>query len=344
MLHLYRRHLASCGRTKRRTDCSCPVWVQGKLGEREIRKSLGIRNWSAAQKMVRDWEASPSEMVLVRDALTRFVSDCAARNVGDAQMGKYRLLEREMVDQFAERAIGSISTDELAEYRESWKLSPISAQKKLERLRTFFRFCVSRGWCSRNSAEGIKLPKFQRRQVEPFSEDEMQKIMEALNKYPDSPPGRRVQVRAFVLMLRYTGLRIGDVVSMHSSSIEAGSVRKQTHKTGAVVRLPLHDSVHDAIKELGRGTFFFWSGNGLIKSAVADWQRSLARLFELAGISHGHAHRFRHSLAVKLLSKGVAVNHVAAILGNSPAVVEKHYSAWIESRQAALNEAVRATF
>jgi len=32
------------------------------------------------------------------------------------------------------------------------------------------------------------------------------------------------------------------------------------------------------------------------------------------------------------------------ILRNSPAVVEKHYLAWIPARHEALNEAVRATF
>jgi hypothetical protein len=45
-----------------------------------------------------------------------------------------------------------------------------------------------------------------------------------------------------------------------------------------------------------------------------------------------------------LLSKGVPVSEVAAILGNSPAIVEKHYSQRIQSRQDRLNEAVKATW
>jgi integrase len=171
----------------------------------------------------------------------------------------------------------------------------------------------------------------------------MQRIMEGIEKYPDRPQGRRAELRAFILMLRHSGLCIGDVVSLHADAVDAHGIHKQTRKTGAVVRLPLPDSVHDAIKKLGSG-FLFWSGNGLLKSAVADWQRTLGKLFEIAGVHKGHAHRFRHTFAVKLLSKGVAVNHVAAILGNSPAVVEKHYSAWVQSRQEALNEAVGATF
>jgi hypothetical protein len=45
-----------------------------------------------------------------------------------------------------------------------------------------------------------------------------------------------------------------------------------------------------------------------------------------------------------LLSKGVPVSEVAAILGNSPRIVEKHYSQWIQARQLALEAAVKGTW
>lgn len=64
-------------------------------------------------------------------------------------------------------------------------------------------------------------------------------------------------------------------------------------------------------------------------------------LSEIAGV-HIHAHRWRHTFATDLLSKGVPVSEVAAILGNSPPVAEKHRSQWIKSRQGALTEAVTA--
>jgi hypothetical protein len=30
--------------------------------------------------------------------------------------------------------------------------------------------------------------------------------------------------------------------------------------------------------------YFFWSGNGKLKSAVADWQRILAKVYKTAGV------------------------------------------------------------
>jgi hypothetical protein len=52
----------------------------------------------------------------------------------------------------------------------------------------------------------------------------------------------------------------------------------------------------------------------------------------------------RHAFATDLLSKGVPVSEVAAILGNSPRIVEKHYSQWIQSRQTAIDSAVKGTW
>jgi hypothetical protein len=57
MLTLYRRHRKNCdhrnaGRTYRR--CRCPIWVDGFIGNQEIRKSTDLRDWDKAQILVRE--------------------------------------------------------------------------------------------------------------------------------------------------------------------------------------------------------------------------------------------------------------------------------------------------
>lgn len=49
---------------------------------------------------------------------------------------------------------------------------------------------------------------------------------------------------------------------------------------------------------------------------------------------------FRHTFAVELLKRGVPAGTVAILLGNTEQIVVKHYSAWIESRQKPLDDAV----
>ena len=342
MLNLSRRHSATkCGKTKRR-DCTCPIWVSGSLHGKPMRKSLGIRNWEAAQKIVRDWEAridGGSQSVI--DAFGYFMADCAARQLAPETVGKYRLLQREMVARWGLRPVDSLSVQEIATYRESWKLAGISARKKIERMRTFFRFCAQRKWSNDNPAVFLKPPKMTSVPTLPFSADEVEKIRDALELYPDRPRGRRERVQAFVLILMHTGLRIRDVVCLTMDKISAGNLQIYTQKTGQAVWVPLPDEVLQVVEGLPHMPF--WSGLGLPKSAVADWQRTLSRLFKLAG-TKGHAHRFRDSFAVRLLEKGVSLENVAKLLGNSIKVCEKHYSPWVKSRQMALDAEVRRTF
>jgi integrase/recombinase XerC len=342
MLNLSRRHsVTKCGKTKRR-DCTCPIWVSGSLHGKPMRKSMGIRNWEAAQKIVRDWEARiDGGIQSVKDAFGHFLSDCVARQLKPETIGKYRLLEREMVALFGIRPVDSIAVHEIAAYRESWKLAGISARKKIERMRAFFKFCAERKWSDDNPAVFLKPPKITSAPTLPFSADEMKKIRDALEAYPDRPRGRRERVKAFVLILMHTGLRIRDVVTLTMDKISDGTLELRTQKTGQAVRIPLPDEVIRVAEGLPHMPF--WSGVGLPKSAVADWQRTLSKLFKLAGVS-GHAHKFRHTLAKRLLENGVSLENVAAILGNSAKIVEMHYAPWIKSRQDTLDAAVRATF
>ncbi len=115
-----------------------------------------------------------------------------------------------------------------------------------------------------------------------------------------------------------------------------------TQKTGQIVWLPLPDVVVKGLEGLGQRPF--WNGSGTIKTFVGNWQRSLDRLFKLAGVV-GHAHKFRHTFSVNLLSKGVSIENVALLLGHSSIrITERHYSAFVQARQDVLEEAVRRTF
>jgi integrase/recombinase XerD len=343
MLSLYRRHLKRCGhRVRTYKKCTCPIWVQGTLHGKSVRKSLDIYNWDSAQKLVREWEGgTQSEVVMLSDAFDRFLDDCLARGVGPAQRAKYKLMFEDMRKVFKGRSV-KLSADDLAEYRQGWTVGTTTKRSRLGRLRTFFKFCMERGWIQGNPAKLLKPPKEERKQVQPFSDDEIEKILWAVDLYPDRPYGRRNDLRAFVLVLRYTGLRIGDVVSLRRSALKDGKLLLQTQKTGSEVWMPLPQVVLDALgKVIGTSGYWFWSGDGAVRTCVGNWQRSLRTLFKLAGVKNAFPHKFRHTFSTDLLSKGVSVETVSVLLGHGKSsITQKFYSAWIKSRQVALTSEI----
>jgi integrase len=109
--------------------------------------------------------------------------------------------------------------------------------------------------------------------------------------------------------------------------------------------LPLNPKVAESLRNIPAGPrpnprYFFWSGNGDPKSAVADWQRALRRLFDLAEIKHPdgapkrcHPHMFRHTFSIELLIDGVPLEDVAQLLGHSSVkTTEKYYASWVKAR------------
>jgi len=230
MLTAYRRHRIDCthrneGRKYRR--CRCPIWADGFVGRQEVRKALGTRDWDEAQKLIREWEAvgelpvaQNEQPVTVVQATSEFIADAEARNLKDKTVYKYRLLFRQL-NEFAQdqgiRFVKEFDPAGLRTFRTGWKDQNLAAQKKLERLRGFFRFSMQNGWISTNPASEIKSPRVVMRPTLPFSRDEMMRILASIAErieeaeLPGKANARRL--RALVLLLRYSGLRIGDAVS-----------------------------------------------------------------------------------------------------------------------------------
>jgi integrase/recombinase XerC len=355
VLTIYRRHYPPCKfadrkEPRRYRTCKCPIWVQGSLGREYIKRALDQRSWEAATDVVRAWESAGRigeqrvQVPTIAQAVERFLADARARNLRPSSLKKYgRLLEGEFLSFCRSRnavSLTRLTVDFLRDFRDSLGHAPVTRLKKLETLRAFVSFCHASEWMSRNPAKAVKLPKVERPQVKPFTDEEVQRLLEAC----DSFRGDGKRLRAMLLLLRSTGLRIADAVALTRDRIQDGRLFLYTSKTGTPVWCPLPPDAIAGLEALPGDQYFFWSGNGTLKSALEGWRQRLLFLAEIAGVRNAHFHRFRHTFSVNLLQGGVPVETVATVLGNTPLIVSRHYSAFVESRQRALEEAIKGTW
>jgi integrase/recombinase XerD len=272
----------------------------------------------------------------------------------DTSIYKYRVLFRQLA-KFAEgtgcRYLEELNLEALRRFRASWPNRNLSALKKLESLRVFFRFAQESKWIPENPATKISNPEVVDRPTLPFTREEMIRILAACDRYGENygqlGQENKRRLRALVLLLRYSGMRIGDAVMLERDRIKGNKLFLYTAKTGTLVYCPLPDSVIEALEVAPRTNerYFFWTGQSKPKSAVGDWQRSLHKLFRLADIPGGHAHRFRDTFAVELLLAGVPIERVSVLLGHqSQKVTEKHYAPWVKSRQEQLEADVKRSW
>ena len=349
MLVIYSRHSPGCPHTSRQYNrCRCRIWYDWNIDGRRITKPIGTRDWQRAQQLAREMEAEgrvvDRKSPLIEKACDDFLADAKARGLREPSIYKYKLLLTRVQTFAKDKGLVFLSNFDLemtAKFRESWTNKGTAARKKLESLRTFFRFCHERGWIDTNPATRLKMPKNEEPPVEPFTKEEVAAILAAVPKYPDKD--NAVRLRALVSLLRYSGLRLGDAVTIERSRIEPGGrLFLRTAKTGTRVFVPLPKAVLDALDACPAQRFPFWTGESKKKSVIGNWQRALKKLFKLANVPKGHAHRFRHTFAAELLMSGASLTNVAQLLGHSSEkITERHYSAWIKGRQERLEADVR---
>jgi integrase/recombinase XerD len=350
MLTVFRRHLASCPHKKKgrkHKTCGCPIHMQGIVEGTAIRKALSVRDWRRANRIAMECEARGisyvDEPISVDQACSNFLADASARNLKEPTLYKYGLLIRRL-KAFSElhgiRFIRQYDLELVRKFRATWPHNGVTAVKTIEALRSFFQFCQDGEYIRENPARKLKPPQITCPPTMPFDHEQIGAILSACDRYSGrggeagSTYSRRL--RALVLLLLYSGLRIRDAVTLSRTSVKDGKLRLHTSKTGTVVSSPLPKIVVDALNEISPVSIdhYFWTGKSKPKSAVGDWQRSLKRFFRFAGVENGHAHRFRHTLAVTLLEGGIPMDRVSRMLGHqSVGVTEKHYAPWVRARQ-----------
>lgn len=356
MLTVYRRHGKECGQQSRRyRRCNCPCWCEGTTERGEyLRQSLKARSWDVAVKAAKDLELGHRAKVTVGEAIDGFIQDARSRSLQQSTIEIYqRLLNRlkAFADSEGVTFIKDCDLEFLRRFRSTLPHQNFSARNKTEMLRSFFRFIHENKWAAENPAthKTFKSPKTRLVPTLPYTREEFSAILKACDEYRNLNTGKvnrnAAMLKAFVLVLRHSGLRIRDVVTLKQERIGDGKLFLYTSKAGTPVKLPLPTDCLDALKAIPhKGSYYFWSGEGKPKTRVGNFQAMLKQVYILANISGGHAHRFRDTFAVELLMVGVPTERVAILLGNTPKIVERHYSPWIQARQEQLEADVRRTW
>lgn len=245
MLSLYRRHTSDCpffgkprsAKGSRSCKSHCPIWVQGTLRGEPIRRSLDLTSWEAASDRVLGWDASGTigvvkpDVPTVKEAVQKFFADATARKPAASTISKQKnVLEKRLLpwcESHGCRLLKNLDVDALRRFRATWPDAPITAQRNLERLRNFFRFCLDTRWIDSNPAKAVKPPKVTQSPTLPFEPEDFEKLVAAYDEFSTKGPyrtGNRTRLKAMLLWLRHSGLRIRDAATLERSRVRDGKL------------------------------------------------------------------------------------------------------------------------
>jgi len=196
--------------------------------------------------------------------------------------------------------LNELSGEHVREILRGRGLAARTAGKELERLRAMLKYCVANDWITKNPAAQIRAPQVKTLPRLPFTDQEVSNIV------AKAKDGRAL---AFVLTLRHTGLRIGDASLLKTAHLSENRLYLYTAKSGSPVHIVVPDFLVSLLKSLpAPGGHFFVRGESTIMHTTADlWRRTIKRMCKDAKVMPDHPHRFRHTLAADLLTKGASV-------------------------------------
>lgn len=354
MLKLQRRHSLECPRKDNGPDCldcPCPLWACGTLDGTRVRISLKTRDRGRGNRRLAELEdrrfETPRKTIIA--AIKAFL-DHHQDKAAETKRKYIRILG--FLTEFCETAsliyVDRVNVETLDRYAK-WRSKERWAWiKEIELLRQFFEFCRDREWTTKNPARALKRPRLQEaNHVVPYNQKEITKILFACEGIGKSKY-ERLRARAMTLLMRHAGLRISDVVTLSRDHIQGVYLVKQAVKNGRRIQVELQPDVLNALaavphpKAATADSKMFFAGEGSsTRSLVKGAWRTMAAVFARSGVEKAHPHRFRHTLASELLGKGATYEEIAAILGDSPAIVRRHYAKWTTEYQSRQDDLIR---
>jgi len=265
------------------------------------------------------------------------------QNLASETIRKTRFLFTQLIA-FAEQQnlkfVDEFTRTQIEAFRNSWTDGALSRQKRYERLRSVFRYALDHEILTVNptaTLKGIKV-KDDNGKVKDFSTSEMKAILEAARSDKDK------RVYALALLMRYSGLRISDATMLHKDALKGNQLTVRTIKTNSDVSVTLPAFVADHLRSVERqhDGYYFWNGESTLAS-LTDLYRDnhLRRVFAVAKVA-GTPHMFRHTFVHVLLNEGLSMRDVAAAIGDTVRITERHYGKWNVREQERLNQRIVA--
>ncbi len=358
--------------------CACLIHVSGTVDGIFNRKQTGKPDWDEAKTIAARWEATKSwdgvpkeppapptqkaPLITIEDAIAAFMASRGNRGIAAPTLNKYRTFVKQFrayCDSRGYVLLDQLGVADMDRFYASWKDGKRSRAKKLERLKSFIKFCLKRKWLAEDIADDLRAPEGSSIPANkmPFTDEELDRIYAACDTLggPKPPgPGHRPwggeDVKDFVMLSIYTGLRISDVATFNiSERLNGNDVFLRMHKTKKELFTWIPDWLVNRMRarEKKHGARIFRAGQSMTMRAVSErWRDNVGRVFKLAGPfdEPPTPHRFRHTFVRILLEKGVPVADVAELIGDTEEVVRRHYAKWVPGRQQRLTKILREAF
>ena len=273
----------------------------------------------------------------VADVVAELLSVKETRGASDRYLGDLRSrLNRFAAD--CQRDACNVTTADLQAWLDGLKLEPQGYTNTRRVLNLLFEFAVARGYASDNPVQGVERIKVRTREIEIFTPGEIANLLSsAAEEFPDFVP--------CIALGAFAGLRSAEIERLAWSDIRLTEgfivIGASKAKTAGRRIVPIHENLATWLAPYASRQGNVWPGT---HDEFYETQQETAAATAAKGKPvEWKANALRHSYASYRFAQIGDAGRVAGELGNSAAVVHRHYRELVKPADAERWFAIKPT-
>ncbi|GAB4026554.1 MAG: tyrosine recombinase XerC [Candidatus Microgenomates bacterium] len=244
----------------------------------------------------------------------------------------------QLIDFLADRGITDVKdivADNLEEFKQFLKDSKYtlkSISRKLNSIKSFFKYLIGEGIITTSPAGGVSHPKYEVTPPRILSPLEYRALRDVVKD--------DVRMYAIVELLLQTGLRIGELaaIQLQDINIEKSNIKIRAYESHEARKVPLNSTAINAIekyvasrpKTKNTTLFVTKTGNPFL---IRNIRTAVNRYFRIAGIENAKVNDLRHTFVVEQLKAGVPIVELSHMVGHKRLSTTEKYLAFIGGAQ-----------
>ncbi len=274
----------------------------------------------------------------LQNALTSFTDSLKTEGKASATVIAYsKDIEQfnEFLGQQQKTTVDVVDGDSVEAFKELLKkqrYTSKSISRKINSIKSFFRFLIAQGQASENPALVVIHPKIDNAPPRILSKLEYRALRDACRG--------DVRMSAIVELLLQTGMRISELAALELNDIdfERDTLAIQAQNSRESRRVPLNKAAKNAlmdylkIRPKAREKVFF-----LTKTCrpflVRNIRTAIDRYFRLAGIAEAKVNDLRHTFIVEQLKAGTPMVYISQLVGHKRITTTEKYLKLIENTE-----------
>lgn len=273
---------------------------------------------------------SEEELIELKKAHQEFIKNLQELNRSTSTILAYGKDLEQLIDYLIKehqiKHVQQVQTSHIEDFKRllfDLKYTPKSISRKINSIKSFFRFVNRQGWIQHSPAEGVSHPKFESKPPRILSQAEYKALRDAAR--------HDIRTSAVIELLLQTGIRIGELAQLRLKHIKQNEIVVPPYQSQTGRTIPINQSVKAALKNWlairpqksqSDHLFITKTGRPLL---VRNIRNSINRYFRLAGIKNAKVNDLRHTWIAHHLEKGTALSFLSQVAGHKRVSTTEKY-------------------